>query len=57
MELLAQKGREGFYRGAVAEAIVAGTGSKFGGINAIEFNADGSLTGLADPRRTNAVGW
>jgi gamma-glutamyltranspeptidase len=36
----------------------AGTGRHFGGINAIEFNADGSLTGYADPRRTNAaVGW
>lgn len=36
----------------------AGTGRHFGGINAIEFNADGTLTGFADPRRTNAaVGW
>lgn len=36
----------------------AGRGRHFGGINAIEFNADGSLTGYADPRRTNvAVGW
>lgn len=34
----------------------AGTGRYFGGINAIEFNADGTLTGLADPRRTNAAG-
>lgn len=33
----------------------AGTGRYFGGINAIEFNADGSLTGYADPRRTNAA--
>lgn len=36
----------------------AGRGRHFGGLNAIEFNADGSLTGYADPRRTNAaVGW
>jgi gamma-glutamyltranspeptidase/glutathione hydrolase len=36
----------------------AGRGRHFGGINAVEFNADGSLNGLADPRRTNAaVGW
>ena len=36
----------------------AGRGRYFGGINAVEFNADGSLTGYADPRRTNAaVGW
>lgn len=33
----------------------AGRGRYFGGINAIEFNADGSYTGFADPRRTNAV--
>jgi gamma-glutamyltranspeptidase/glutathione hydrolase len=33
----------------------AGTGRYFGGINAIEFNADGTLTGYADPRRTNAA--
>ena len=33
----------------------AGTGRHFGGINAIEFNADGTLTGYADPRRTNAA--
>ena len=33
----------------------AGTGRHFGGINAIEFNADGTLTGFADPRRTNAA--
>ena len=32
-----------------------GTGRHFGGINAIEFNADGTLTGYADPRRTNAA--
>jgi gamma-glutamyltranspeptidase/glutathione hydrolase len=31
----------------------AGRGQFFGGINAVEFNADGTLTGLADPRRTN----
>ncbi len=37
---------------------VAGTGRHFGGVNAIEFNADGSMTGFADPRRTNvALGW
>lgn len=36
----------------------AGRGRHFGGLNAIEVNADGSLTGYADPRRTNAaVGW
>ena len=34
---------------------VAGVGRHFGGINAIELNADGSLTGYADPRRTNAA--
>ncbi len=33
----------------------AGTGRHFGGINAIEVNADGSFTGYADPRRTNAA--
>ncbi|MES2692528.1 MAG: gamma-glutamyltransferase family protein [Verrucomicrobiota bacterium] len=33
----------------------AGTGRYFGGINAIEFNADGTFTGIADPRRTNAA--
>jgi gamma-glutamyltranspeptidase/glutathione hydrolase len=31
------------------------TGRYFGGINAIELNADGSYTGYADPRRTNAA--
>jgi len=37
---------------------VAGRGRHFGGINAIEFNADGSMSGYADPRRTNlAVGY
>jgi gamma-glutamyltranspeptidase/glutathione hydrolase len=36
----------------------AGRGRHFGGLNAIEFNADGTLTGYADPRRTNAAaGW
>ena len=34
---------------------VAGRGRRFGGINAIELNADGSLTGYADPRRTNTA--
>jgi len=33
----------------------AGTGRVFGGINAIERHADGSYTGYADPRRTNAA--
>lgn len=33
----------------------AGTGRYFGGINAIEFGADGTLTGYADPRRTNVA--
>jgi gamma-glutamyltranspeptidase/glutathione hydrolase len=32
-----------------------GRGRHFGGVNAIEFNADGSFTGYADPRRTNAA--
>jgi gamma-glutamyltranspeptidase len=32
-----------------------GTGHHFGGITAVEFNADGTLTGFADPRRTNAA--
>jgi gamma-glutamyltranspeptidase/glutathione hydrolase len=32
-----------------------GRGRHFGGINAIEINADGTLTGYADPRRTNAA--
>jgi gamma-glutamyltranspeptidase/glutathione hydrolase len=37
---------------------VAGRGRAFGGVNAVEFNADGTLTGFADPRRTNAAaGW
>lgn len=31
----------------------AGTGRHFGGINAVEINPDGTLTGYADPRRTN----
>jgi gamma-glutamyltranspeptidase/glutathione hydrolase len=36
----------------------AGRGRHFGGINAVEFNPDGTLTGFADPRRTNvAVGY
>lgn len=36
----------------------AGTGRHFGGVNAVEFKADGSFTGFADPRRTNvAVGY
>jgi gamma-glutamyltranspeptidase/glutathione hydrolase len=34
----------------------AGTGRHFGGINVIMLNADGSRTGLADPRRTNVAG-
>jgi len=33
----------------------AGTGRHFGGINVIEINDDGSVTGFADPRRTNAA--
>ncbi len=32
-----------------------GRGRHFGGLNAVEFNADGTLTGYADPRRTNAA--
>jgi gamma-glutamyltranspeptidase/glutathione hydrolase len=42
----------------VEQPEAAGTGRYFGGINAIERNADGSYTGYADPRRTNtAAGW
>ncbi len=33
----------------------AGTGRHFGGLNAIELHPDGSRTGYADPRRTNAA--
>jgi gamma-glutamyltranspeptidase/glutathione hydrolase len=33
----------------------AGRGRHFGGLNAIDFNADGSMTGYADPRRTNVA--
>jgi gamma-glutamyltranspeptidase/glutathione hydrolase len=33
----------------------AGQGQFFGGINAVQFNPDGTLTGFADPRRTNAA--
>jgi gamma-glutamyltranspeptidase/glutathione hydrolase len=33
----------------------AGRGRRFGGVNAIEFNRDGTMTGFADPRRTNAA--
>ncbi len=33
----------------------AGRGRHFGGVNAVEFNADGTVTGYADPRRTNAA--
>ncbi|MBI2513984.1 MAG: gamma-glutamyltransferase [Opitutae bacterium] len=32
-----------------------GTGRRFGGINVIERHADGTYTGYADPRRTNAA--
>jgi gamma-glutamyltranspeptidase/glutathione hydrolase len=32
-----------------------GTGEHFGGVNAVEFLADGSLRGVADLRRTNAA--
>ncbi|WP_415909937.1 gamma-glutamyltransferase family protein [Oleiharenicola sp. Vm1] len=32
-----------------------GTGRRFGGINVIERHPDGSYTGYADPRRTNAA--
>jgi gamma-glutamyltranspeptidase/glutathione hydrolase len=36
----------------------SGRGRRFGGVNAIERNADGTWTGYADPRRTNvAVGY
>jgi gamma-glutamyltranspeptidase/glutathione hydrolase len=33
----------------------AGRGRHFGGINAVELNPDGTLTGYADPRRTNTA--
>ncbi len=33
----------------------AGTGRHFGGINAVEINRNGTKTGYADPRRTNAA--
>jgi gamma-glutamyltranspeptidase/glutathione hydrolase len=33
----------------------AGTGRHFGGVNAVTVNPDGSLTGIADPRRANAA--
>lgn len=33
----------------------AGTGKAFGGITAVEIHADGTATGFADPRRTNAA--
>ncbi len=33
----------------------AGRGRYFGGVNAVEFNPDGTLTGYADPRRPNAA--
>jgi gamma-glutamyltranspeptidase/glutathione hydrolase len=33
----------------------AGTGGYFGGFNAIEIQADGTLVGFADPRRSNAA--
>ncbi|HVS52188.1 MAG TPA: gamma-glutamyltransferase [Opitutaceae bacterium] len=37
----------------VALREAAGRGRHFGGVNAVEINADGTLTGFADPRRTN----
>ena len=33
----------------------AGTGRHFGGLNVISLNPDGTRTGYADPRRTNAA--
>ncbi|HYC70520.1 MAG TPA: gamma-glutamyltransferase [Opitutaceae bacterium] len=33
----------------------AGRGRHFGGVNAVERNADGTWTGFADPRRTNVA--
>ena len=39
----------------VSLAEPAGRGRRFSGVNAVEFNPDGSLTGFADPRRTNAA--
>ena len=42
----------------IAPPEVAGRGRRFGGVNAIELNPDGTLTGYADPRRANAAaGW
>lgn len=39
----------------VRKVEAAGTGRHFGGINAIVIGPDGTLTGLADPRRSNAA--
>jgi gamma-glutamyltranspeptidase/glutathione hydrolase len=33
----------------------AGRGRRFGGMSAVELNPDGTLTGYADPRRTNSA--
>jgi gamma-glutamyltranspeptidase / glutathione hydrolase len=33
----------------------AGRGRYFGGVNAVEINRDGTMTGYADPRRTNSA--
>ena len=33
----------------------AGGGHHFGGINAVQFNTDGTVTGYADPRRSNVA--
>lgn len=42
----------------VVLAEAAGRGRHFGGLNAVEIRPDGTLVGLADPRRTNvAAGW
>ncbi|WP_438481235.1 gamma-glutamyltransferase family protein [Oleiharenicola lentus] len=39
----------------VSQPEAPGTGRYFGGINVVEINADGTYTGYADPRRTNAA--
>jgi gamma-glutamyltranspeptidase len=38
-----------------AGVVPPGTGRYFGRIKAVEFKPDGTLTGYADPRRTNVA--
>ncbi len=61
-EIALETGLDAVTRAALAEAgwkVVeqepAGSGLYFGGVNAIEIAPDGTLTGFADPRRTNAA--